>query len=139
MADSGAGPEKHPTPCLAAERIPEGRRHRPRDDTRGRIMDFETIASLRRYLSIKHSLPGRLRIKFSEKLLWDQDALALARSPLDVPKAVTDTRLNIFSRTLLIEYDHSLVSPDLLEELITCEDDTQAAAIVEQLHVALYP
>ncbi|WP_029896088.1 HMA2 domain-containing protein [Desulfohalovibrio reitneri] len=101
-------------------------------------MKFDAIASLRRYISIKHSLPGRIRIKFSKDILQDPDALDLVRSAMDLPSAVTDTKLNPFSRTLLIEYDPATVPPGLLEELITTSDDERASTIVEQLHEKLY-
>lgn len=101
-------------------------------------MDFATIASLREYLSVKHSLPGRIRIKFSLGIMADPEALKLAQSPPEMPEAVTNLDLNIFSRTLLIEYDAERVQPALLEELITTEDDSRAAEIVEELHATLY-
>ena len=101
-------------------------------------MDFATIASLRKYLSIKHSLPGRIRIKFALAIMKDPEALALAQSPPELPDAVTDTNLNIFSRTLLIEYDAEQISPALLEELITTDDDSKAAEIVENIHESLF-
>ncbi|WP_018123748.1 HMA2 domain-containing protein [Desulfovibrio oxyclinae] len=101
-------------------------------------MDFSTIAKLRKYLSIKHSLPGRIRIKFSLGIMKDKEALALAQSPPEMPDAVTETNLNLFSRTLLIEYDAEQVPPHLLEELITTDDDDRAAAIVKELHEILF-
>ncbi len=101
-------------------------------------MDFATIATLRKYLSIKHSLPGRIRIKFALAVMNDPEALKLAQSPPEMPDAVTDTQLNIFSRTLLIEYDADQIPPVLLEELITTEDDSRAAEIVEELHQVLF-
>lgn len=101
-------------------------------------MDFQTIAELRKYLSIKHSIPGRIRIKFDKAIIADPKALALAKTPPQMPEAVTGTDLNIFSGTLLIEYDHSQVAPSLLEELITAESDERAAEVVEELHSTLY-
>lgn len=101
-------------------------------------MDFATIASLRKYLSIKHSLPGRIRIKFALGIMKDPEALKLAQSPPEMPAAVTDTNLNIFSRTLLIEYDAEQIPPALLEELIVTESDTRAEEIVEELHQLLF-
>jgi len=101
-------------------------------------MDFATIASLRKYLSVKHSLPGRIRIKFEAGIMKDPEALALAQSPPKMPEAVTDTQLNIFSRTLLIEYDAGRIPPTLLEELVTTASDERAADIVEELHSILY-
>lgn len=101
-------------------------------------MDFGTIATLRQYLSIKHSLPGRIRIKFSMGIMKDPEALKLAQSPLEMPEAVKDAKLNLFARTLLLEYDADRVPPALLEELVTTEDDGRAEEIVQELHDLLY-
>lgn len=101
-------------------------------------MDFETIARLRKYLSIKHNLPGRIRIKFSTAIMKDPEALKLAQSPPDMPDGVKEAKVNIFSRTLLLEYDADLVPPVLLEELISTEDDDRAAEIVAELHDKLF-
>lgn len=101
-------------------------------------MDFATIARLREYLSVKHSLPGHIRIKFSLGIMADPEALKLAQSPPEMPDAVTNVDLNIFSRTLLLEYDANRVAPALLEELITTGDDDRAAEIVEELHETLF-
>ncbi len=101
-------------------------------------MDFATIASLRKYLSIKHSLPGRIRIKFSLGIMNDPEALQLAQTPPEMPDAVTNTELNVFSRTLLIEYDADRVPPALLEELISTDCDDRAAEVVTELHGLLY-
>lgn len=101
-------------------------------------MNFEKIAQLRQYLSVKHSLPGRLRVKFSKSILTDKIALELIESGLDFPKAVTRTKLNMFSRTLLIEYDTKKVSQNLLEGLINALSDQDAGQYVARLHGELY-
>ncbi|BCS87769.1 hypothetical protein [Pseudodesulfovibrio sediminis] len=100
-------------------------------------MDFATIASLRKYLSIKHSSPGMITVKFALALMKDPQALKLAQSPPEMPAAVTESKLNLFSRTLSMHYDATQVSPALLEELITTENDDHAADIVERLHTQL--
>ena len=101
-------------------------------------MDLTAIADLRGYLTVKHSLPGRIRIKFSTAVLADSKAMAMVKSPPPLPDAVTKADLNIFSRTLLLEYDADRIDPTLLEELVNTDDDARAAAIVEQLNDALY-
>ncbi|MBC16854.1 MAG: hypothetical protein CL942_07365 [Desulfovibrio sp.] len=101
-------------------------------------MDFATIASLRKYLTVKHSLPGTIKIKFSLGIMNDPEALKLAQSPPAMPDAVTKADLNIFSRTLELEYDPERIDPVLLEELINTEDNARASTIVETLHQAVY-
>jgi len=100
-------------------------------------MDFATIAMLRKYITIKDSKPGQIRLKFALAALKDPEALKLAQSPPEMPDAVTKTQLNIFSRALHIEYDAEQISPDLLEELIVTGDDDRATEIVQNLHESL--
>lgn len=101
-------------------------------------MEFDKIAQLRKYLSVKHSLPGRLRVKFSKKILTDKTALSLVDSGLDIPGAVEKTKVNIFSGSLLIEYDAKKVSQGLLEGLINASSDEEAGQYVAKLHQELY-
>lgn len=101
-------------------------------------MNFSILAALRKYLSVKQSQPGHIRIKFSMGIMKDAEALKLAQSPPEMPAAVTDVQLNLFSRTLSIEYDEAIILPALLEELITTESDTRASEILKDLHEVVY-
>ncbi|MGL1931030.1 MAG: hypothetical protein OCC45_04625 [Desulfotalea sp.] len=101
-------------------------------------MNFEKIAQLRKYLSVKHSLPGRLRVKFAKKILTDATVLSVIDSGFDLPKAVKKTKINLFSGSLLIEYDAKKVSQSLLEGLINANTDEEAEHFVSKLHQELY-
>lgn len=101
-------------------------------------MNFETIARLRKYITIKKSAPGRINIKFSLGILTDKEALKLANSPLDMPAAVLDAKVKMFSRTMQIDYDAAQVDKNVLEELVTTNSDIRAAEIVQHLHSSLY-
>ncbi|OBQ56866.1 HMA2 domain-containing protein [Halodesulfovibrio spirochaetisodalis] len=101
-------------------------------------MDFTTVAKLRKYLSVKHHIPGRIRITFDKSIMTDPEALALVKSAPAMPDAVTKTSLNIFSKSIVIEYDAKRVPPELLEELINAPSDDAASAVVEKLYSILY-
>ncbi|MCT4535918.1 HMA2 domain-containing protein [Halodesulfovibrio sp.] len=102
-------------------------------------MDFATVAKLRKYLSVKHHIPGRIRILFDKSIMTDPEALKLVKTaPKTLPEAVKKTKLNIFAKTLVIEYDSKRVPPKLLEELINAPSDKAASAIVEKLYSLLY-
>lgn len=102
-------------------------------------MDFSTLAQLRGYLSVKHHLPGRIRIKFDKALLVNPEALKMAKSAPEMPDAVTNTSVNIFSGSIVVEYDADQIDPSLLEELINAPSDEAAADVLERLHAVLYP
>jgi len=104
----------------------------------GGKMDFTAIAKLRQYLTIDHSEPGSLKFKFSMAIMKDADAMQLVQSPPPMPDAVTKAKVNIFSRTLLLEYDATRIPPHLIEGLVTAKDDAEAARIASELHDALF-
>lgn len=100
-------------------------------------MDFMALANLRRYLEIKHHIPGRMRIKFDQAIRKDSQAMALANQQTGPLPGVTKVRTNLLARSVVIEYDPQRISPDLLEELATTKDGTRAADIAEQLYNTL--
>lgn len=67
-------------------------------------MDFDDLMSLRRYVSIAHHVPGRLRLKFNPAVRSDPrfDALRNAEAPFP---GVQATRINTMARSMVIEYD----------------------------------
>ncbi len=105
-------------------------------------MDFNALAKLRRYLELKHHIPGRMRIKFDSSIRKDPQAMALAQEQGDLDPSgmpgVTNIRTNLLARSVVIEYDPTLISPQLLEELATTKDANRAAEIAEQLYTTLH-
>lgn len=101
-------------------------------------MDFLTVAKLRNYLSIKHHIPGRIRIKFDKSITKDPEALSLMKDAPEMPDVVKKTSLNIFSKSIVIEYDASRVPFELLEEVINAATDEAAEDAVERLYALLY-
>ncbi|MBG0774902.1 MAG: hypothetical protein H0S85_00515 [Desulfovibrionaceae bacterium] len=100
-------------------------------------MDFHVLAGLRRYLSVKHHLPGRIRIKFDAAITRDPEALRLAQSNGELPPAVLGVRRNMLARSVVIEYDSEIIDPELLEELATTQDDARAAELAARLYAAV--
>lgn len=101
-------------------------------------MDFKTVAALRKYLSVKHHIPGRIRIVFDRSIMIDPEALALVKSAPEMPDAVKKTSVNIFSKSVVIEYDANKIPPSLLEDLVNAPTDDVATEIVEKLYALLY-
>ena len=101
-------------------------------------MDFATVVKLRKYLSVKHHIPGRIRISFDKSIITDPEALALVKSAPDMPEAVKKTSVNIFSKSVVIEYDAKKVPPELLEELVNAPTDEEAESALKRLYDVLY-
>jgi len=98
-------------------------------------MDFNILMDLRQHLTIKHHVAGRIRIKFGLKLLADPRAQALkeetdGKTP---PPCIKDTKVNLFTRTVIIEYDPELVEPEKLHEALTTEDEARFRELAAEL------
>ncbi len=101
-------------------------------------MDFSTLARLRRHLSIKHHIPGRIRLRFSKSVMTDPTAMSIVKSPPEKPRGVVRADLNLVAQSVTIEYDAALIPPVLLEELIASPDDAASVRALETLHDLLY-
>lgn len=100
-------------------------------------MDFHTLAQLRRYLQLKHHIPGRIRIIFDPRLADEPEVKRLVQNHGDLPPGVHKMRLNPLARSVVIEYDPAVIAPSLLEELAVTASDERAAGIVQELGAAL--
>ena len=96
-------------------------------------MDFTTLAQLRDKLTVKHHIPGRLRLKFAASLLADPRALAVAANPPPLPEGVRSVDINLIARTMLLEYDPARIDPDRLQALVEAASDDRAAEIAREL------
>lgn len=101
-------------------------------------MDFSEIAKLRKYFTVKHSIPGRLRVKFSKDLLNNQEVVEFFEKS-DLPPTIATVTINMFSKSLLIKYDPQVLSQNSLEQLLTVATDSEAESIALQINDILYP
>ncbi|GAB6057538.1 HMA2 domain-containing protein [Desulfonatronum parangueonense] len=99
-------------------------------------MNFHDLAALRRYLTVKHHIPGRIRVTFDPALAFRPEIRKLAQERPDIPEGVTNVRVNILATSVIIEYDPGRIKPRLLDDLINA-DDKKAADILRELHDAL--
>lgn len=86
-------------------------------------MDFQLLMELRNYLTIKHHVPGRIRIQFAPRLLADPRAKHLKESAGETPlPGIKSSRINMITRNVIIEYVPETINPEKLHEvLITTE------------------
>lgn len=84
-------------------------------------MDVQTLAKLRKYISIVKHVEGHIDLKFSAKILSDKNAMSFIEEhkKQTVPAAITRSSLNIFTRTLSIDYDVKSIVPKEFDELLT--------------------
>ncbi len=96
-------------------------------------MNFNTLAKLRNYLSIKHHVPGRIRVKFDQAIVADPDAMGYINQNTALPPGVYSMRLNKLARSVVVEYDNRLISPELIEELVRTRQEARAVEILREL------
>ena len=56
----------------------------------------------------------------------------------EMPDVVKNTNRNVFSKSVVIEYDAKRVQPESLERVINADSDDAAENAIKQLHAALY-
>jgi hypothetical protein len=102
-------------------------------------MDFKTLMDLREYLTVQHHVPGRIRLKFGLKLLADPRANSLKEEvggePL--PPCIRKTKLNMFTRNVIIEYDPEVIVPEKLHEALTTDDEARFEELAAELEAVM--
>lgn len=103
-------------------------------------MDTHILLELRNYLSLAHHVPGRMRIKFSPAIVtspviqraaaWWQEQ---SRNNGTNPKGLVNYRLNIGSRSLVIEYDRKIIDHKVLDEIFSTQDQQRMGVLINQL------
>lgn len=95
-------------------------------------------------MEVAHHVPGRMRVRFSPAILTAPGAASLAawaqgqkRNNGGYPKGLVNLRLNLGSRSLVIEYDRSIVDPQVLEELFSTQDKERMSLLVSELAESL--
>ncbi|MFW5734723.1 MAG: hypothetical protein ACOCWR_06655 [Oceanidesulfovibrio sp.] len=86
-------------------------------------MHLDDLMSLRRYVSIAHHVPGRLRLKFDPAIRNDPRFKALHETESPFP-GVRATRINLMARSMVIEYDTRIPQQDIA---VLFSDDEDAA------------
>ena len=99
------------------------------------IPDLSPFLHLRRFITIVHHVPGRIRLKLS--------LTAIAHLPKVDPtpfvdlvsrvKGVKQTRVNKAALSVVVEYDSSSIPPALWERLLTAEPEDVQALLSEHI------
>lgn len=97
-------------------------------------MNLGDIVALRDCLDVAHHVPGRIRIRFSLALLARPEAkklMDLSDNGRCVP-GFRGMRLNAPARSVVIEYDPTVIQPQKLEEALTTRDRNRLAGLVAE-------
>ncbi|SKA71368.1 hypothetical protein SAMN02745704_00128 [Paucidesulfovibrio gracilis DSM 16080] len=101
-------------------------------------MDFGLLMELRDHLTIKHHVPGRIRLQFSVALLADPRARRLKGEAGETPPPfIKKTSFNLFQRMAVIEYDPEVVVPEKLHEALTTRDAQRFAELASEFETII--
>lgn len=100
------------------------------------IPDLAPFLHLRRFVSIAHHVPGRIRLKLDLAALMHLPKVDTAPFVALVGriKGVKTTRLNAAALTVVVEYDPHLISASLWPQLLVA--DAEEVQRVLAAHVA---
>ena len=98
------------------------------------------LLTLRRFVEVAHHIPGRLRLRFSNKLV-----ASLSQGPLKQLDAYCSPegylrryQINSETGSIVLEYDAAAIRPQILNQLFG-QDGEQAQHALEQLAAILSP
>ena len=105
-------------------------------------MDLNLFEDFRRHIVIAHNIPGRIRFRFNAlialnprvKKFIGKNNDFLEKMDLNF-RGVKKIRTNIPARSIVLEYDRSIINPSLITELFTTGDADRAKAIIDELTV----
>ena len=105
-------------------------------------MDLNLIEDFRKYFVIAHNIPGRIRFRFNAAIILNSRVKKFIGKNNDFLeninlkfRGIKKIRTNIPARSIVLEYDKSIINPSLITELFTTGDLDRAKAIIDDLRV----
>ncbi len=97
-------------------------------------MDLQALIALRKYLTIQEHANGKIKLSFSFKILGDNTAMDLIQNMKGkkMPKAILQTKLNVFARQVELEYDSQSIVPNEFDELLTTRNRERFEELVKK-------
>lgn len=102
-------------------------------------MNLASLAVLRNYLTLVEHKAGTIKVKVAFSALSDpkvKEIIAEFKNQ-KMPKAILDTKINIFTQTITITYDTNSINSNDFEELLTTKDEERFLRLAEEYHAKL--
>ena len=98
------------------------------------------LLTLRRFVEVAHHIPGRLRLRFSSKLVasLSQGKLRQLDAYCSPEGYLRRYQINSDTGSIVLEYDAAAIRPHILNQLFG-QDGEQAQQALEQLAAILSP
>lgn len=96
--------------------------------------ELSGLMMLRRFVTVEHHIPGRIRLRFTNRLIpsLGKGKLEKLEALCHPDSALRSYNLNKHTGSLLLEYDAKQIKPAVLAQLFGA-DDTAAQQALEQL------
>lgn len=86
-------------------------------------MQPQDFVVLRTYATVKHHIPGRLRLVFDPAIQKHPSFECLKESVKLLP-GIKATRINTMAKSMVLEYDTRIIPFDLLQEIFSGESES---------------
>ncbi|WP_290921044.1 hypothetical protein [Halodesulfovibrio sp.] len=96
-------------------------------------MDLRVLAELKEYLTVKQHTPGRLKVKVNLAIRNHPKLPELQNAAKGGSSAIKKTNLNIFTQTLTVDYDSTMLPFESLQELLSSDDPERIASLATAL------
>lgn len=102
---------------------------------------FSGLMALRRFVELAHHIPGRIRLRFTNKLVagLSKNKLSALEELCGKDNCLRSYTLNSATGSLLLEYDAKRLPPKLLEQLFGDDDRVAEQALTEILPIISPP
>ncbi len=102
-------------------------------------MNLQALIALRKYLTIADHKKGKIKLNFSMKVLADNDAMTLIKEMKNqkMPQAISNSSLNLLTRSVMLEYDAQSIIPAEFDEFLTTRNRPRFEELVEKYKTVL--
>ncbi len=102
-------------------------------------MDLQSLSVLRKYIKVVDHKAGSIKLKVAFAALSDPKVKQIMAQFKEhkLPKAILDTQINIFTQTLTLKYDITIIDQKEFEEILTTKDENKFLSLAEKYHSIL--
>ena len=95
--------------------------------------DLQSLMALRRFVTVAHHIPGRIRLSFTNRLVsaLSQSRLAALQSLCHPDGCLKTCSINAATGSVVLEYCPSTLSPTLLTHLFGHDDHAAQQALTQ--------
>jgi len=96
-------------------------------------MDLRLLAELKEFLTVKQHTPGRLKVKVDLSIRNHPKLPELQQAAKGGSAVIKKTNLNIFTQTLTVDYDSTILPFAGLQEMFASDDPDRIAELATEL------